>query len=66
MSGLVTYLRLYVVGISLEACDCMLQIGYVDDVRFTWSPLEVWIVGWVLHLLLCYFRYGYFDNYKYM
>ena len=24
------------VGISLEACDCKLQIGYVDDVRFTW------------------------------
>ena len=24
------------VGISLEVCDCKLQIGYVDDVRFTW------------------------------
>ena len=24
------------VGIALEACDCKLQIGYVDDVRFTW------------------------------
>ena len=24
------------VGIILEACDCRLQIGYVDDVRFTW------------------------------
>ena len=24
------------VGISLEAYDCKLQIGYVDDVRFTW------------------------------
>ena len=24
------------VGIALEACDCRLQIGYVDDVRFTW------------------------------
>ena len=23
------------VGISLEACDCRLQIGYVDDMRFT-------------------------------
>ena len=23
------------VGISLEACDFRLQIGYVDDVRFT-------------------------------
>ena len=23
-------------GIALEACDCRLQIGYVDDVRFTW------------------------------
>ena len=23
-------------GISLEACDCRLKIGYVDDVRFTW------------------------------
>ena len=22
-------------GISLEACDCRLQIQYVDDVRFT-------------------------------
>ena len=27
---------IYVVGISLWACDCRLQIGYVDDVRFTW------------------------------
>ena len=24
------------VGIYLKACDCRLQIGYVDDVRFTW------------------------------
>ena len=24
------------VGISLEACDCTLHIGYVDDARFTW------------------------------
>ena len=23
-------------GIALEACDCRLQIGYVDDVRFTY------------------------------
>ena len=23
-------------SIALEACDCRLQIGYVDDVRFTW------------------------------
>ena len=23
-------------GIALEACDCRLQIGYVDDMRFTW------------------------------
>ena len=23
-------------GIALEACDCGLQIGYVDDMRFTW------------------------------
>ena len=29
-------LGIYVVGIALEACDCRLQIGYVDDVRFTW------------------------------
>ena len=29
-------LGIYVVGISLETCDCRLQIGYVDDVRFTW------------------------------
>ena len=29
-------LGIYVVGISLEACDCRLEIGYVDDVRFTW------------------------------
>ena len=33
MSG---FVGIYVVGISLEACDCKLQIGYVDDVRFTW------------------------------
>ena len=24
------------VGIALKACDCRLQIGYVNDVRFTW------------------------------
>ena len=24
------------IGIALEACDCRLQIGYVDDVRFTY------------------------------
>ena len=29
-------LGIYVVGITLEACDYRLQIGYVDDVRFTW------------------------------
>ena len=23
-------------GIALEACNCSLQIRYVDDVRFTW------------------------------
>ena len=23
-------------GIALEAFDCRLQIGYVDDMRFTW------------------------------
>ena len=23
------------VGIALEACDCRLHIGYVDDMRFT-------------------------------
>ena len=23
-------------GIALEACDCKLQIGYVDVMRFTW------------------------------
>ena len=23
-------------GISLDACDCRLQIRYVDKVRFTW------------------------------
>ena len=26
-------------GIALEACDCRLQIEYVDDVRFTWYNL---------------------------
>ena len=26
---------MYVASISLEACDCRLQIGYVSDVRFT-------------------------------
>ena len=45
MSGLVIDLTLsfavgaswyiYMASISLEACDCRLQIGYVDDVRFT-------------------------------
>ena len=23
-------------GIAFKACDCRLQIGYVDDMRFTW------------------------------
>ena len=40
------------VGIVLEACDCKLQIGYVDDVRFTWYTFRVWIVGWVLALVV--------------
>jgi len=26
----------YVEGISLESYDCRLQIGYVDDMIFTW------------------------------
>ena len=38
------------VGIALEACDCRLQIGYVDDVRFTCYTFGVWMVGWVLAL----------------
>ena len=29
-------LGIYVVGIALEACDCKLQIRYVDDMRFTY------------------------------
>ena len=35
------------VGIALEACDCRLQIGYVDDMRFTWytfGGMDSWIV----------------------
>ena len=28
------------VGFALEACDCRLQIGYVDDVIFTWYTFE--------------------------
>ena len=34
-------------GIALEACDCRLQIGYVDDVRFTWytfGGMDSWMV----------------------
>ena len=34
------------VGISLKACDCRLQIGYVDDVRFTWytfAGMDSWM-----------------------
>lgn len=34
------------VGITLEACDCRLQIGYVDDVRFIWyifGAMDSWI-----------------------
>ena len=34
------------VGIALEACDCRLQIGYVDDVRFTcytFRGMDSWI-----------------------
>ena len=37
-------------GIALEACDCRLHIGYVDDVRFICYTFGVWIVGWVLAL----------------
>ncbi len=29
-------LGIYVSGIALEACNCRLQIEYVDDVRFIW------------------------------
>ena len=28
------------VGIALETCDCRLQIGYVDDVKFTCYTFE--------------------------
>ena len=37
---------MYVAVISLEACDCKLQIGYVDDVRFTWYTfrgMDIWM-----------------------
>ena len=34
-------------GIALEACDCRLQIEYVDDMRFTWytfGGMDSWMV----------------------
>ena len=39
--------------ISLEAYDCRLQIGYVDDVRFTWytfGGIDSWMS---LTLVVC-------------
>ena len=33
-------------GIALEACDCKVQIGYIDDVRFTcytFGGMESWM-----------------------
>ena len=33
-------------GIYLEACNCRLRIGYVDDVRFTWytfAGMDSWM-----------------------
>ena len=51
---------MYVVGISLETCDCRLQIGYVDDVRFTWytfGGMDSWMGFDTCYG--CYFSYGY-------
>ena len=56
------------VGIALEACDCRLQIGYVDDVRFTWytfGGMDSWMVlalavGAISAMDI------FFDNYEYM
>ena len=39
-------LGIYVIGIALEVCDCRLQIGYVDDLRFIWytfGGMDSWI-----------------------
>ena len=39
-------LGIYLAGIALEACDCRLQIGYVDDMRFTWytfGGMDTWM-----------------------
>ena len=39
-------LGIYVVGITLEACDCKLLIGYVSDVRFAWytfGGMDSWL-----------------------
>ena len=48
-------LDIYVAGIALETCDCRCQIGYVDDVRFTWytfggmdSQMGLALVGAIL------------------
>ena len=54
-------------GIALEACDCRLQIRYVDDVRFTWYTfhgMDSWmglalVVGVILAMDI-------FNNYRYM
>ena len=38
------------VGIALEACDCRLQIGYIDDMRFTcytFGGMDSWM-GWAI------------------
>ena len=47
-------------GITLEACDCRLQIGYVDSLCDSFGiPLEVGIVGWIDTCCGWHFSYGY-------
>ena len=55
-------------GIALEACDCRLQIRYVDDVRFTWytfGGMDSWM-GLALAVGAISAMDIYFDNYRYM
>ena len=56
------------IGIALEACDCRLQIRYVDDMRFTWytfGGMDSWM-GLALAVGAISAMDIYFDNYGYM
>ena len=68
LSFAMVLLGIYVAGIALEACDCRLQIRYVDDMRFTWytfGGMDSWM-GLALAVGVISTMDIYFDNYRYM